>query len=329
MRFLRAAIAGVLCGATLSARAAEVIAVFEVRDLNETISEVDRRSLTRYLSTKLAETGKFQVIPESEVRRALSEKKLESYEQCYDEACQIEIGKEVAAQKSVSAEIVKLGDSCAVSAVLFDLAKGASERAASEKSLCAVEHLVLAVERVTARLADPATGPQLIPPLTDASGIKLLRKSNRAISAMRYQFETRNPDYQFHLELLGSDGFQHECPQIIAGAPCTIDQVAVGDARLRIVAEGLTTYDRTFDIEPKNHLSIVRVSEFPSLGAIVSWTFGGMAVATGLSLIPVGIGESEPGFLWGGIPTLLVGAGLLVLGFFVQEDIAIYEDVLD
>jgi hypothetical protein len=303
-----------------------VIAVFEIRDTASALSEVDRRSLTRYLATKLVETGKYQVVPESEVRRALEEKKLESYAECYEEACQIEIGKEVAAQKSVVAEIVKLGDTCAVSAVLFDLAKSASEKAAAEKSLCAVEHLVLAVERVVARLANPEA-PSNMSALT---GEKEPRKSRRALSAMRYQFETRNPEYQFKVELLGSDGHRHDCSaEVTVGTSCSIDQVAIGDARLRVVAKGLTTYDRTMDIEPKNHLAIIRLQEIPSLGAIVSWTFGGMAMATGLSLIPVGIGEREAGFLWGGVPTLLVGTGLVVLGFFLEEDIGVREDILD
>jgi hypothetical protein len=41
--------------------------------------------------------------------RLLTEKKKQSYSVCYDSACQIDIGKEVAAQKSLATKIVLAG----------------------------------------------------------------------------------------------------------------------------------------------------------------------------------------------------------------------------
>lgn len=329
---LRRILAFTLVAIAGTARAADgagpsVVAVFEVRDPSHVLSQADRKSLTRYLATKLAETGRFQVVPESDVRRVLEDKKLESYDACYDEACQIEIGKELAAQKSVAVEIVQLGESCAMTALVYDLAKAASERAATEKGSCAIEALVVSIERLAVRLSSERTTPVETKQAPPPPGT--LRKSTKALSAMRFQFETRT-ERTFNVELIGSDGFRHTCdPPVKSGAFCTVEQVAIGEARLRVTSDGLLDHDRDFDIEPKNFVELVQLDTMASEGSVITWSFGGIALAVGAALIPVGIGTDESGFIYGGVPSLLVGGALLVAGFLFDERVAVREVVFD
>lgn len=329
------ACAAVFAGEAQAAQTS-VLAVFELRDPAHVVSTADRRSLTRYLATKLAETGRFQVVPETDVRRVLEEKKLESYDACYDEACQIEIGKELAAQKSVAVELVQLGETCAMTALVFDLATAASERAATEKGSCAIEVLVVLIEKLAVKLAAgnaPAdiplkTEPAKVDPQTQTFGG--LRRSTRALSAMRFQFETRDTEHRYDVELIGSDGHRHKCaPPIQVGAYCTIEQVAIGEARLLVTAEGLGDHDAGFEIEPKNYVEIVRLETQASEPAIIAWTFGGLALATGAALIPVGVGTDEKGFIYGGVPSLIGGAAVLVLGFLFDDRVAVKEITID
>lgn len=309
-----------------------VVAVFELRDPARVVSAADRRSLTRYLATKLAETGRFQVVPEADVRRVLEEKKVESYDACYDEACQIEIGKELAAQKSVAVELVQLGETCAMTALVFDLATSASERAATEKGACAIEILVGLIDRLALKLASVNT-PADIPVKIEAAAPQTfggLRRSTRALSAMRFQFETRDREHRYDVELIGSDGHRHKCsPPIQLGAYCTIEQVAIGEARLLVTSEGLADHDAGFEIEPKNFVEVVRLDTRASEPAIIAWSFGGLALATGAALIPVGVGTNEKGFIYGGVPSLIGGAAILVLGFLFDDRVSVEEITID
>jgi hypothetical protein len=107
---MRVVLWGALLASSSTAWAAPpVVAVFGLRDGTQALSEAERGQLTRYLAAQLAAGGRLLVVPEADLARALREKKAESYQECYDEACQIEIGRELAANKSVLTEVVKLG----------------------------------------------------------------------------------------------------------------------------------------------------------------------------------------------------------------------------
>src|SRR5262245_60177125 len=91
-----------------------VVAVFEIADPTvkkkadlETIHQ-----LTEYLSGQIAEGGRYRVVPSDDLHRLLLEQKKDSFSSCFDEACQIEIGKALAAEKSLSTQIIHLGSSC-------------------------------------------------------------------------------------------------------------------------------------------------------------------------------------------------------------------------
>jgi len=124
------------------------VAVFDIQDKSGRLSARDIDALTDYLAGRLAEDGLFHVVPREEIKRRLVSQKAESYKACYDEACQIEIGREVAGQKSLSVSVAAVGQMCLVTASLFDLKKAATDVTASSRGSCGAEQLVEQLELV-------------------------------------------------------------------------------------------------------------------------------------------------------------------------------------
>jgi len=76
----------------------------------------------------IAATRAYEVVLRYRIKMRLVAQNRKSYKACFDQTCQIEIGKEMAAQKSLSMVIMKLGSRCMVTAVLYDLRWAASPR---------------------------------------------------------------------------------------------------------------------------------------------------------------------------------------------------------
>jgi TPR repeat protein len=135
-----------------------VVAVFEIEDA-ATKKKSDRETihqLTEYLSGQVAEGGRYRVVPDDDLQQLLREKKKESFKNCFDEACQIEIGKALAAEKSLSTRIMRLGTTCILKSVMFDLAKEVSEQVATVKGGCSTDALIGSVEKVAFKLKSEA-----------------------------------------------------------------------------------------------------------------------------------------------------------------------------
>jgi len=103
----------------------DIVAVFDIQDKGVGIAPEILKRLSEYLTEAIASTGKYQVIPRSQLKERLVNKKVESFRECYDETCQIEIGQELAAQKSLATSIARLGKKCKITMVLYDLKKSA------------------------------------------------------------------------------------------------------------------------------------------------------------------------------------------------------------
>lgn len=148
-----------------------IVAVFDIENRGVKTSPQTLERLTDYVATLLASSDRMRVVPRGELRRALMAEKAESYRECYDESCQIEIGKEVAATESLSTEISRLGNTCVVSMQLFDLRTAASVDAASARGGCSEDAIVALVERAAGDLSGkkpsapiPAARPIATPP---------------------------------------------------------------------------------------------------------------------------------------------------------------------
>jgi hypothetical protein len=146
---------------------APVVAVFEIENRDSPLTDKHMITLTEYLGTKLGEQGRYRIIPRQEIRARLLEQKKESYKECFDQSCQIEIGRELAAEFTVSTTIGKIGDLCLITASLYDLRKAATDKTATAKSPCEVNDLVNAIEQVADKLQAEPTVTEPEPDLKD------------------------------------------------------------------------------------------------------------------------------------------------------------------
>jgi hypothetical protein len=163
MRSVIAAVLSTTC-VCMDAGAAEdkkpILAVFNIEVQRAKLSEEAIVALSDYLATQIAETGLYQIVPRDELKKRLTEQKQESYKACYEESCQIELGKELAAQKSLATRVILLGSSCKVTLTLFDLRTGTSERAATETGGCTEDGVVSSIEKAVPKLVGSKSTPE-------------------------------------------------------------------------------------------------------------------------------------------------------------------------
>ena len=114
-----------------------VVAVFELQNSSELKKELVSE-LTEHLRVKLAEPGTVRVVDKSEqeqqLRKLVEEQRKDSYKTCYDDSCQVPLGRELAADKILRGKITKFGRAYLLNVELIDLASGASMAAASERN---------------------------------------------------------------------------------------------------------------------------------------------------------------------------------------------------
>lgn len=144
-----------LLGAGLPpARAAErapIVAVLDIEDRGSGLSADVLDRLSDYLAVLMAEAG-YAVVPREQVRNRLVQMKKESYKTCYDQQCQIDLGRELAAQKVLAPKVLQIGGECRLLATFLDLKLAASERAATVKADCHERGMLLALEQLVAKL---------------------------------------------------------------------------------------------------------------------------------------------------------------------------------
>lgn len=154
----RAAVAAVV-GARLrppKPPAKPIVAVFALEDRTRRLGPKLRSDLHGYLVTRLTESGRYRVVPSERLQAQLKAAKKRSYRRCYDTACQVEIGKALAAQKTLAARIVRLGARCTLAANLYDLKTETAEKAASTSVACRGEALRQGIDALVAKLAGGA-----------------------------------------------------------------------------------------------------------------------------------------------------------------------------
>lgn len=143
--------------------APSVLAVFDVADDAGVLTSAEARQLADYLAARIATLPATRVVPREQLRAALATAKAESYQSCFDESCQLELGKAVSAQKSVATKLLRVGGACALTSVVFDLVTETTERAASTPTDCAPEALLVGLDELARQLggAAPSTPEQL------------------------------------------------------------------------------------------------------------------------------------------------------------------------
>ncbi len=133
--------------------AGEIVAVFDVHDASHRLDDDVLIQLTTYLGTMMAQSGRYRVVPRDQLRRRLVDQKKGSYGSCYDESCQIELGKALAANKTLATTLIQVGKRCAVTANLFDLESETAVKGASVETGCATEDLLGAMKDIARQLS--------------------------------------------------------------------------------------------------------------------------------------------------------------------------------
>jgi hypothetical protein len=136
-----------------------VVAVFGVEARSIKLDADVLASITTYLASKLSESGVYEVVAQDKLKQALAAKKRESYKECYDQSCQIQIGQEVAADKALSTQVMKVGTKCSVASNLYDLKKSTSGKAATTRGECSEDGISASIDVLVAKLCGVASAP--------------------------------------------------------------------------------------------------------------------------------------------------------------------------
>lgn len=137
-----------------SPKSNEIAAVFHIRDLSEGFETKLIGQLSEFLSAQVGQRLGFKLVPRQTMKARLVEAKADSLKACYDEACQIELGKAVAATKIVSTNLIRVGDRCVFNAIVYDLRTESADRSASAETPCADGGLLDGVRAVVSQLSE-------------------------------------------------------------------------------------------------------------------------------------------------------------------------------
>jgi len=135
---------------------ASIAVVFQIRDMTGLFGPGLMEQLTEILSTQLVAQLGLRVTSAEQLRGQLTEIKVASYKECFDRACQIELGKELAANKAVAASLLRFGERCSLSVTILDVKSEATEAAAAADLPCQEAELPDGVLRVMEKLRRPA-----------------------------------------------------------------------------------------------------------------------------------------------------------------------------
>ncbi|MBN2495625.1 MAG: HEAT repeat domain-containing protein [Deltaproteobacteria bacterium] len=131
-----------------------VVAVLDVGDPAGKLDKSQLEQLTDYLTAQVAEKTGFQVVPRDQIRDKLGSLKRESFKEGFDEAAQLEIGRALAAKKSLTARVIWMKGKCAITAVVMDIEKETSENATTVDTACSIDALTEGMKKLAQNLAD-------------------------------------------------------------------------------------------------------------------------------------------------------------------------------
>lgn len=114
-----------------------VLAVFDVENRSVGLSPKFIDGLGDLLAAEMVATGRFQVVPRDDLRNRVANLKVTSLKSCYAESCQLEIGKELAAQLVLGTQIVQAGSGCHLAFRLYDLRSARGAKAVVAEGGCA------------------------------------------------------------------------------------------------------------------------------------------------------------------------------------------------
>ncbi len=142
----------------------DVVALFGVRLVNNESAKPLLEGLWELMSALLTRSKRFSLVPKVDIQQAIEDQKRTSYKDCYDSACQIEVGKALAAQKTIATTISQFGALCQVSITMYDLRSTATEAAGMKRGNCTPEGLLESTEGALNALIETVAGEVSLTP---------------------------------------------------------------------------------------------------------------------------------------------------------------------
>ena len=147
----------VVSAVVLPARAGEqgqssVLAVFDIDNRGPRLSKKTVENLSEYLSVLLTENG-ICVLDSEQMQTRYHEEKGKVPKKCKNEACRAELARSAGADQYLVTRILKIVDTCKVTAKVFGLEKGPARLAASSGEGCDEKELLEALKQIVFKLA--------------------------------------------------------------------------------------------------------------------------------------------------------------------------------
>lgn len=129
------------------------LAVMELEDRSGTLSKQLLSDATEYLRGALISANKYTVIAtERQNQTMIKEMKKESYKECNDKNCQIQLGQALSADTILRTTITRLGQTFVIASELIDLEKEATVVGAREKYDGTEESLSTALDSIAEKV---------------------------------------------------------------------------------------------------------------------------------------------------------------------------------
>jgi len=131
------------------------IAILDIKaGAGSSISQAEAETITGFLTTDMINSNKFKIIDRQNISKVLKEQKF-TQQGCTDSACEVQVGKLLAANKILTGTVSKFGENYTLNVFLTDVEKGTQDIAdkVSSPSIGGLESAsVQLVEKLIARI---------------------------------------------------------------------------------------------------------------------------------------------------------------------------------
>lgn len=253
------------------------------------------------LVAELEATEQFTVVRPADVDAMLGFERMKDAAGCDDVSCATELAHALGVGLLMTGTAGKLGDELVVQLTLIDVR----------------EQRVRRRGQVTAPADERSYRDALRRAVAQVLGLSVEKPVVKdEVSPLTLRFDTMESERSFQVRVVTSDGQQHDCARPVdAQNACTIDGIALGQARLVVMSPPLTGYADMLNAKKDKETIVYSLRSGPGLGSITAWTYGGLALAAGIALVAVGAATEHKGMIYGGAPAILGGGALLYLGF--------------
>lgn len=254
------------------------------------------------LVAELEATGQFAVVRPADVDAMIGLERMKDAAGCDDVSCVSDLAHALGVGLLMTGTAGKLGDELVVQLTLIDVREQRVQRRG----------------QVTAPADERSYRDALKRAVAQVLGLAVTEKpvAKGEVSPLTLRFDTMDEERSFQVRVVTSDGLEHACERPVdAQHACTIDGIALGQARLGVMSPPLSGYEDTLTVKKDKETIVYSLRRGPGLGSITAWTYGGMALVTGIALVAVGAALDKKGMIYGGAPAIVGGGALLYLGF--------------